>query len=132
MQLKLKHPRLNGTESRKQAMVCGVPQSSSLGPLLFLIYINDIPNCSEKLSFRIFADDTYIFALSSNAAQLETLINQELTKVKEPCDINRLSINFKKTNYMIIKSAKKKMAYSFKVKMPNKDGSEYTLEKKIT
>ena len=110
-------------------MVCGVPQGSSLGPLLFLIYINDIPNCSEKLSFRIFADDTNIFASSSNAAQLETLINQELKKVKEWCDINRLSINFKKTNYMIIKSAKKKMANSFKVKMPNKDGSEYTLEK---
>ena len=120
---------LTGTESRKQTMVCGVPQGSSLGPLLFLIYINDIPNCSEKLSFRIFADDTNIFASSSNAAQLETLINQELKKVKEWCDINRLSINFKKTNYMIIKSAKKKMANSFKVKMPNKDGSEYTLEK---
>ena len=62
---------LTGTESRKQTMVCGVPQGSSLGPLLFLIYINDIPNCSEKLSFRIFADDTNIFASSSNAAQLE-------------------------------------------------------------
>ena len=109
---------LTGTESCQQTMVCGVPQGSSLGPLLFLIYINDIPNCSEKLWFRIFAHDTNIFASSSNAAQLETLINQELKKVKEWCDINRLSINFKKTNYMIIKSAKKKMANSFKVKMP--------------
>ena len=77
----------------------------------------------------MFADDTNIFASSPNAAQLETLINQELKKVKEWCDINRLSINFKKINYMFIKSTKKKMANSFKVKMPNKDGSEYTLEK---
>ena len=81
---------LAGMESSKQTIVCGVPQGCSLGPLLFLIYINDIPNCSEKLSFRIFADDTNIFASSPNATQLETLINQDLLKVKEWCDINRL------------------------------------------
>ena len=121
---------LAGVESSRQTVVCGVPQGSSLRPLLFLIYINDIPNCSEKLSFRIFADDTNIFASSPNATQLETLINQELLMVKEWCDTNRLSINFKKTNYMIIKSNKKKIADTFKVKLPNKDGSEYTLEKK--
>ena len=51
-------------------------------------------------------------------------------KVVEWCDINRLSINFKKTNYMIIKSAKKKRANTFKVKLPDKEGSEYTLEEK--
>ena len=50
-------------------------------------------------------------------------------KVVEWCDINRLSINFKKTNY-IIKSAKKKRANTFKVKLPDKEGSEYTLEEK--
>ena len=117
-------------ESSRQTVVCGVPQGSSLGPLLFLIHINDIPNCSDKLSFRIFADDTNIFASSPNATQLETLINLELLKVKELHDINRLSINFKKTNYMIFKSNKKKTANTFKVKLPDKDGSEYTLEKK--
>ena len=69
---------LAGMESSRQTMVCGVPQGSSLGPLLFLIHINDIPNYSEKLSFRIFADDTNIFASSPNATQLETLIKQEL------------------------------------------------------
>ena len=80
---------LAGVESSRQTVVCGVPQGSSLGSLLFLIYINDIPNCSEKLSFRIFADDTNIFASSPNATQLETLINPSLLKVKEWCDINR-------------------------------------------
>ena len=59
-------------------MVSGVPQGSSLGPLLFLIHINDISNYSEKLPFRIFADDTNIFASSPNATELETLIKQEL------------------------------------------------------
>ena len=76
-----------------------------LGPCCFLSTSMIFPTALKNCSFRIFADDTNICALSSNAAQLETLINQELTKVKERCDINRLAINFKKTNYMIIKSA---------------------------
>ena len=69
---------LNNLESPKQTITCGIPQGSSLGPLLFLIYINDMPNCLSKLSFRIFADDTNIFASSSSITDLETLVNEEL------------------------------------------------------
>ena len=83
---------MSGFESPKQTMVCSTPQGSSLGPLLFFLYINDISNSSKKLSFWIFADDTNIFVSSPNSKDLETLINQELLKVKEWCDINRLSI----------------------------------------
>jgi len=71
---------LAGVESSRLTVVCGVPQGSSLGPLLFLIYINDVPNCSEKLSFRIFSDDTNIFVSSPDATQLETLINQSSSR----------------------------------------------------
>ena len=92
---------LNERKSLKQTMVCGIPQGSSLGPLLFLIYINDISNCSDKVSFRIFADDTNIFASSKSINDLEKLMNEELMKVKKWCDLNKLSINIKKTNYMI-------------------------------
>lgn len=54
-----------------------IPQGSTLGPLLFLLYINDLPNCSETLTFGIFADDTNLFASARDLKSLETLINPE-------------------------------------------------------
>ena len=53
--------KIGDTISSSQTIICGIPQRSTLGPLLFLLYINDLPNCSSKLSFRIFADDTNMF-----------------------------------------------------------------------
>ena len=111
-------------------MVCGIPQGSSLGPLLFLIYINNISNCSDKVSIRIFADDTNIFASSKSIKDLEILINEELTKVKKWCDLNKLSINIKKTNYMIVKSSNKKITENINIKITNIDGTIYCLERK--
>ena len=92
------------TQSTMRKIKCGIPQVSTLGPLLFLLYINDIVNSSDKLSFCLFADDTNIFVSSRNHKELESTMNQELKKVKNWCDINKLSINLKKTNFMIIKS----------------------------
>ena len=64
-----------------------------LVPLLFLLYINDLPNILSELTFRIFADDTNIFASGKNLNFLNQSMNSELRKVKEWCDINKLSIN---------------------------------------
>lgn len=77
----------------RQSMICGIPQGSTLGHFYFSLYINDLPNCSKNLIFRIFADNTYLFASTCDLKSLETLINSELEKVKEWCDVNRLSIN---------------------------------------
>lgn len=79
-------------------MSCGISQDSTLGPLLFPIYINGLPNCSDKLSFKIFADDTNVFTSTNNLKSLKTHVDPELEKVKEWCDENKLSINTAKTN----------------------------------
>ena len=103
---------LGGVKSSEQTVLCGVLQGSTLGPLLFLIYINDLPNSrsSDKLNFKIFADDTNVFASSGNLKTLEKLMNEELAKVNNWCHNNKLSINMTKTNYMVIKSSRKKDA----------------------
>ena len=56
--------------------------------------LNDLPNCSNALTFRIFADNTNVFVSARNLKDLEEVVNSELKKVKIWCDVNRLSINF--------------------------------------
>ena len=100
------------TLSWEQLITYGIPQGSTLGPLLFLLYINDITNSFEKLSFRLFADDTNIFFSSSDPKELERTVNAELIKVKNWCNVNKLFINFTKANFMIVKSVRKRSEHT--------------------
>ena len=70
------------------------------------ILINDLPNCCKKLSFRNFADDTYVFYTNDKFNHLETVTNEESKLVFEYCIINNLSINLGKTNFILILSAR--------------------------
>ena len=93
----------NGLSSDFLTIKCGVPQGSILGPLLFLLYINDITHTSSLLSFILFADDTNIFYSHDNLETLVRTVNLELPKVSVWLKCNKLSLNVKKTNFMHFK-----------------------------
>ena len=96
---------------------------------LFLIYINDLPNSSEKLSFKIFAYDTNVFSSAKRPKLLQHVMNSEIPKVKRWCNINKLFINTSKTNFMMVKSTRKK-DIPISINIRNSDGSFYSLKRK--
>ena len=82
-------------------IVCGVPQGSILGSLLFLLYINDICNVSSVLKLILFADDTNLFYSHPDTRVITEVLNCELKKLDVWFKLNKLSLNVKKTNYML-------------------------------
>ena len=96
---------LDGTVSEVLSMLVGIPQGSVLGPLLFLIYVNDLPRSTDLLKSVLFADDTNLISsftsFSINNAVDIKKINIELQKVYDWLSANKLSLNVSKTKYMI-------------------------------
>ena len=92
---------INGIDSEIKSVKYGVAQGSTLGPLLILLYINDLPNSACSLP-RLFADDTCLILNSNIIPCLETKMNHDLQKVFQWCMANRISLNPTKSNYLII------------------------------
>ena len=88
----------NKAMSSCKKTVCGVPQGSLLGPLLFLIYINDIYRCSSLLRFIIFADDTTIVITGKSWDEISAILNRELSSLSNWFIANKPSLNIQKTN----------------------------------
>ena len=96
---------VNGFLSTKKEIICGIPQGSILGPLLFLIYINDLPNCLESTIPCLYADDTQIFTSSHDTEDLIDKLNSDLVNVMDWLTVNKLQSHAKKTKFMLIGSA---------------------------
>ena len=93
----------NGCNSSVRVVTHGIPQGSVIGPFLFLILINDFPNCSDRLTFNLFADDsTLSYSFNPNEiVPIRNLINIELTKVNNWLCSNKLKINSEKTKCIV-------------------------------
>ena len=112
---KKQYVKIGDGEPQPLNIICGIPQGCTLGPLLFLLYINDLPNSSTKLSFRLFADDANIFYTSKNFNEIETIMNTESQNIHNYCSANKLSLNMKKTHFMLIRSSRKSIISNMKI-----------------
>ena len=93
----------------KKKIKTGVPQGSILGPLLFLVYNNDLPEISRQIKMVMYADDTTLYCNLGDLS--EDIINNELTNVSEWLAANKLSLNLKKTKYMVFHTPQRKVTY---------------------
>ena len=88
-------------QSKTQTVQCGVPQGSILGPLLFIIYMNDICNASELLFSILYADDTSVQISGNDITYLVSSMNAELELLSRWFKANKLSLNAQKTFYLV-------------------------------
>ena len=92
--------KVNGSVSSSAVVECGVPQGSILGPLLFLIFINDLHNAVKHCSVSLYADDTCtcLYLSSNNPTTTKTLVEEDLCSITAWLSANELLLNVKKLN----------------------------------
>ena len=99
----------DGVKSTCNYISCGVPQGSILGPLLFLIYINDLAMVSDKIFSLLFADDSNMFLTGKDPNSLIDIMNEEMKKVIHWLKTNKLSLNLTKTHYILFRRRRAKV-----------------------
>ena len=111
---------INGFESKPLAMNYGVPQGSVLGPLLFLIYINDLHNAIKYSTTLHFADDTNLLAVNESLKKLQKQVNLDLRFLCNWLKANKISLNASKTELVIFRHPNKPINYDLKIKINGK------------
>ena len=102
--------QINGKISNTETVTYGVPQGSVLGPLLFIIYTNDLPQSLTNSKTILFADDTTIFKSSNNIEHLYKAMNEDLKILEDWFKANKLSLNASKTNYILFRNKKSEIS----------------------
>ena len=112
---------INGYESGLAAINCGVPQGSVLGPLLFLLYINDLKQAVKFYKVQHVADDdTNLLCLSNSIGKLNKQVSADLKHLVNWLNANKISLSVKKTEKVIFKSKQKKLGRDLKIKLCGK------------
>ena len=101
-----------------------------MGPLFFLLYINDISYSSNQLNFFLFADDGDLLYTDKNLRSLEVTVNKELSSVCNWLMANKLSHNTKKSNFVIFRPYQKRMNFDVTIKLFDDKNSLILLERK--
>ena len=98
---------VNSVTSEPSRCTCGIPQGSILGPLLFIIYINDLPSFVKNVEVSMYADDTVLYTSSKQISTLVKTLNDDLSNVNKWLIENKLSLNVDKSEVMIISTRHK-------------------------
>lgn len=93
--------KVNNTISDSRAIAVGVPQGSILGPLLFVIYVNDLPLQVQRCKMVLYADDTAIFYAAKSMEEVESVLVSEMNKIEQWLQCNKLTLNASKSKYML-------------------------------
>ena len=111
---------VNGVSSKKALVKHGVPQGSVLGPLLFVLYINDLHNAIKYSTVHHFADDTNLINFNKSPKHLNNQINKDLWYLCSWLNANKISLHATKTEYVIFKSPQRPTNHDFKLKIGGK------------
>ena len=107
----------NGYNSSSLDITCVFSQGSILGPLLFLVYMNDLCNVSKDLELKLSADDTNIFYSHNDASNLMEVVNLELKNITCCFYANKLSTNVKKSNFVIFRQNRQTVDLAFNIRI---------------
>jgi hypothetical protein len=119
---------VNGEYSQQVTISFGVPQGSMLGPLLLLLYIKDLTHSSTLLKFVMCADDTNLFFSHKDLNELANVVNYELTKISLWFKINKLSLNIKKTHFILF-HVRQKVTNSVSIQIDNNNIEQVIMTK---